>query len=308
MVKIIHQPHDKLFKKSMADLRVAKDFFEEHLPQEILQRTDLNTLVLQKETFIDDAYKDSEADVLYQVLIDNIPVFLYLLCEHQSKIDQFMAFRLLCYIVLIMQTHRAKYPKTPLPLIYPIVLYSGEKEWNAPEDVFELFEPQHQALAKDLLLQPYHLIDLTNVSDDELKKHKWSGLMESVLKYRTIQNTIDSLDQLFPWIQEIEIEHGDNFCRIVLKYVIDLLDPENEQIFNQKAEKYLGDRLRGEIMTLTQHWEQRGEQRGMQQGMHQREAEIAKNMLLAGADLSFVEKTTGLDHKTVKELQEKTKH
>ncbi len=31
----LHQPHDAFFRKSMSDLRVAKDFFLQHLRQEL---------------------------------------------------------------------------------------------------------------------------------------------------------------------------------------------------------------------------------------------------------------------------------
>lgn len=65
MTTLIHQPSDKFFKQSMADIRVARDFFETHLSAEILERVDLSTLQLQKNTFIDDTYKSSEADLVY---------------------------------------------------------------------------------------------------------------------------------------------------------------------------------------------------------------------------------------------------
>jgi len=57
MIKVIHQPHDKFFRKAMADIRVARDFFEEHLPAHILEKVDLSTLALEKDTFVDEAYQ-----------------------------------------------------------------------------------------------------------------------------------------------------------------------------------------------------------------------------------------------------------
>ncbi|AIF81043.1 putative cytosolic protein [endosymbiont of Acanthamoeba sp. UWC8] len=38
-----NQPHDVFFKKAMANPRVAKEFFEAHLPKEIRNKVNLNT-------------------------------------------------------------------------------------------------------------------------------------------------------------------------------------------------------------------------------------------------------------------------
>ena len=67
MSRHIHQASDKLFKLSMAKLPVAIDFFKANLPKELLAKTDLKSLKLEKQSFIDAAYKATEADVVYSV-------------------------------------------------------------------------------------------------------------------------------------------------------------------------------------------------------------------------------------------------
>ena len=42
--------HDKFFKQTMSDLRVARDFFSLHLPAEIKQQVNLDTLQLVEKT------------------------------------------------------------------------------------------------------------------------------------------------------------------------------------------------------------------------------------------------------------------
>lgn len=44
MIKTIQSPHDKFFKAAMSDLRVAKDFFDFHLPSSIKKTIELDTL------------------------------------------------------------------------------------------------------------------------------------------------------------------------------------------------------------------------------------------------------------------------
>ncbi len=200
---LIHQPHDKLFKQAMADSRVAHEFFQSHLPAHILDKVDLSTLKLEKESFIDDNYKSSEVDVLYSVNVENRPAYFYLLCEHQSAIDPHMSLRLFRYMLNILDRHREKIKKGSLPLIYPIVIYTGDKAWDSPRSLFELFGEQ-ALLAKDILLEPFQLVELQKISDDDLKKRLWSGLVEFVLKYRKIQDFADYLDTLFPWLRVVE--------------------------------------------------------------------------------------------------------
>jgi len=97
---VIHQPHDKLFKQSMADLRVARDFFKAHLPAELLKRVNLQTLGLVHDSFIDGDSSKKESDLIYSVQLKSGQcAYFYILCEHQSTIDDMMAFRLLTYIV-----------------------------------------------------------------------------------------------------------------------------------------------------------------------------------------------------------------
>ncbi len=66
-----------------------------------------------------------------------------------------------------MELHRKKNPGGSLPIVYPLVVYSGEKIWDAPLDIFELFGNE-EALARETLLKPYQLIDVAR--SEELKK------------------------------------------------------------------------------------------------------------------------------------------
>jgi predicted transposase/invertase (TIGR01784 family) len=166
----IHQPHDKLFKQAMMDIHVAKEFFETHLPEEILQKVDLSTLRFENCSFIDEAFKGSEADVVYSVMIDGTVAYFYLLCEHQSEVDDMICFRLLVYTVRLMEMHGKRYPKRPLPIVYPLVIYTGKKPWDAPRVIYDLFGDQKE-LAKQVLSQPYQLIDVHRISDAELRCH-----------------------------------------------------------------------------------------------------------------------------------------
>ena len=107
MTDVIHQPHDKFFKKAMGDIRIARQFFAVHLPVKLKDKIDLQTLEQENQSFIDDAFKSSEADLVYSVNIGNSnTAYIYLLCENQSTIEHDIALRLLGYKLGIINFHR----------------------------------------------------------------------------------------------------------------------------------------------------------------------------------------------------------
>src|SRR5262249_22992060 len=107
-------PHDAAFKSAMSDARVARDFFQHYLPAVIQQTVNLNSLRLQAGSYIDETLRASETDILYAVDFKekkSSDVYLYLLAEHQSTPDPWIAFRLLKYCCKIADQHLKQHKK-----------------------------------------------------------------------------------------------------------------------------------------------------------------------------------------------------
>ena len=277
----IHQPHDKLFKLALAEIAVAKEFFSTHLPTDLLKVIDMNTLKLEKETFVDENYKSTEADVVYSAKMGNTTTYLYLLSEHQTNVDPWLSFRLLVYTIRIMELHHKQHPHDPLPLVYATVVYTGDEPWNVPLDIFPLFA-EAQDLARQIMFKPYQLQDVKRTSDDALRQQELSGLVAFVLKYRQERDFQKFLKKFLPWLHQVEVHHeiyGTSLGRIVLKYVIDNSPEGNKDLLVQEAKHYLSQELQGDIMTIAQQWKQEGIQMGMRQGVKQGEAALLKCLL-----------------------------
>lgn len=86
------------------------------------------------------------------------------------------------------------------------------------------------------------------------------------------------------------------------------------RITKEEIDQYLGegvnqmpDNYRKIFMTAALHYKREGIQAGLQRGLQRGEKErtftIAKKMLTAGSDLSFIEKITGLSMNTIKKLK-----
>ena len=115
---------------------------------EILDRTlaeqlDFRGLTPLNRTFLSETLRQQETDVIYSVPFkseDRPNAWLiYLLIEHQSSIDPTMQLRLLIYIAQIWDAQRQRWDaenvpisQRRLPLIVPILFYTGETTWDTP--------------------------------------------------------------------------------------------------------------------------------------------------------------------------------
>lgn len=98
-------PHDALFRRTFANVEHAAAVLRSILPSAVLSRVNLATLRLVPGTFVDSSLAATESDLLFSVQVGGKPGFLYLLCEHQSTVDPLMAFRVLKYVVRILERH-----------------------------------------------------------------------------------------------------------------------------------------------------------------------------------------------------------
>ncbi|MFT3741124.1 MAG: Rpn family recombination-promoting nuclease/putative transposase [Gammaproteobacteria bacterium] len=256
----MHKKNDKIFKLSMDKIEVATEFFNAHLPPKILEQVDFDTLRLEKHSFIDPDYMATEADVVYSVQLKNKKTgYFYILCEHQSTVDRFMAFRLLRYIMKIMELHLSGNPDGDIPLVYPIVIYAGQEPWDAPLDIFPLFG-ELENLARETFLKPYQLFDINRTPDDELRKQQLSGIVAYVLKYRKAVDFERILYDVLAWVQSIEAQTtlGDYIGEIVLRYLIANSNMGTQDLLLEAMPRYLSPKLQGEVMTIAQQWKDEG--------------------------------------------------
>jgi predicted transposase/invertase (TIGR01784 family) len=91
----IPHAHDFFFKMAMSDKRIAREFFDAHLPEEIRKVVELEQLELEPTSYIDDMRKETIADMLFKAQIGGHDAYLYLIVDHQSSPDRLMPFRVL---------------------------------------------------------------------------------------------------------------------------------------------------------------------------------------------------------------------
>ncbi len=262
-MKKIHNPHDKYFRFAMSDVRVATEFFEAYLPKKIAQSVDLTTLQLQDSSFIDESLGASMADILYEVEFNQKKGYMYVLVEHQKKPDEMMPYRLMRYMLQIMEYHLRQKQSKRLPVVVPLVFYTGGAAYPYSMDFFDLFGDE-AGLAKQVLLKPFNLVDLSPIPDEKLQGFSWLGMVAFLQKHIGKDNFVERVKASISLFRVLDQAGAKEYVSASLSYIFqsNLEHPaEVAKIISSSISASLGEA----IMSLAEKLEQAGSPKGGQE-------------------------------------------
>ena len=255
--------HDHFFKQSMSRIRVAREFFETYLPQEVLELVDLNTLKNINTSFVDSALGEGTVDLLYSVKINNTEGYFWVLCEHQSTQDKLMTLRMQKYMLRICSDHIKNNPGSKLPLIYPLLVYSGKSKYTAPLLFWDLFEIPE--LAKSFFTEAVQLVEVSKIPEELIRKKIFSGLM--LYFFQKIHEP-----DILPYIKNassmiLEISEKDLYYLIdVLQYILNKGEGDNAEAVVSLIKGTISEDKGDKIMTLAEQLIQKGRLEGKLEG------------------------------------------
>jgi predicted transposase/invertase (TIGR01784 family) len=164
----VNNPHDSYFKYILAQPNVASDFLMNYLPPEVVAQLDLRAPELMKDSFVDAELQPHFSDLLYRVgLLDGGAAYVGILFEHKSAPEKTVSFQVLRYKMQVWEP-LIREKATTLPPIIPVVVYHGRTRWHVARNFGAL-------IAGDATLRQYtpefeyHLVDLSVLSDEEIK-------------------------------------------------------------------------------------------------------------------------------------------
>ena len=303
--KHIAKAHDHFFRMAMSDKRVAREFFETHLPEDLRKIVDLNCLELQSGTYIDDMRQESIADMLYKTVIEGHEAYLYLAVDHQSRPDELMPFRILKYVCNIIDQHINNTGSKRIPLILPLVVYHGKQPWLYSTDINDLVDAPKK-LVETHFLKPFMLVDLNLIDDAVLKQNTWLGVMELTLKHIFARDMLPYIRDIIELLKRLEKANGKNFAEIVLTYILDRGEMSDKEAFLGLVKTELPPEIGDKIMTIAEQFKAEGVQAGKQAGIA--ESIHAAKLIQQGYDIESIAKTTGLSIDNIKLLKEQITH
>jgi hypothetical protein len=253
--------HDRTFKAAISDVRVAREFFEQHLPETVLALVDLATLKLSPNTYIDKELQAFSSDVLFEVELKNHnKAYLYLLVEHQSSVDPLMPFRLWNYKMRIWSDFLKQSDRKTLPLIFSLVFYHGREPYSGNRKLSDLIQGPRD-IVESSLFDPFQIVDTHDISDEALRERRWSGIMEFMFKHVYAREIWPFVQPLIEMLKKLEKEsRADNLVHTLLKYwLIAAETSKGPKAFIEAVQEGISTPIRSEFMTMGEQWIQQGE-------------------------------------------------
>ena len=187
--KKINHIHDKTFRKILDDKKEFTIFINKIFNlEEKLEEKDIEKY---NRKFVSVDFTNQESDVIYK--LKNKEIFI--LVEHQTKIDKKMPIRILKYELEIIRSRMDENNRLEFPIIIPIVLYTGKQRWNAKIN----YPSYNSELARyrGLKKVEYNLVDINDYTIEDLYKENSIltkiMILEKSNKYIEIINNVDKI-------------------------------------------------------------------------------------------------------------------
>lgn len=302
--KKINHIHDKTFRKILDDKKEFTIFINKIFNlEEKLEEKDIEKY---NRKFVSVDYTNQESDVIYK--LKNKEIFI--LVEHQTKIDKKMPIRILKYELEIIRSRMDENNRLEFPIIIPIVLYTGKQRWNAKIN----YPSYNSELARyrGLKKVEYNLVDINDYTIEDLYKENSIltkiMILEKSNKYIEIINNVDKIvnkvydSKLYTQTQKEMLLNILNNTMINIvgnkkmkEYKIKLKGGENmlalyEMIENERNEIYSTGIKEGKV---------KGKIEGKIEGIKA----IAKKMLRMKFDKDTIMKATGIKEEELEKLK-----
>lgn len=296
----INNEHDKIFRTVLDKKTDVSKFLNKFLGLKI------KTEELEKynSSYIDPKFKNKEADIVYRIKDKNI----FLLIEHQTKIDKKMPIRLLEYSATIIESAIEDTKYKPKPRVIPIVLYTGKTKWKIEN---ETIEKQQFFKEVKLIDGEFNLIDINDFSKKELLED--DIFITKMMLVEKCKDEIEMVQALEKIENKIKEEDKSTFRRIVKEIWSLRIGTENANKILEKIEEGSGNMMAVMEMLLAENEKyinigrQEGRQEGMKKGRleggKQKIKEIVQKMLAENFTKEMIMKITGLKKEEIEEIK-----
>jgi predicted transposase/invertase (TIGR01784 family) len=301
----VSQPHDKLIKRLLSNPKTAIDILNLYLPQEVASLIDLTNLSLQRDSFIDDEHRAFAVDLLYKTTFDGEEGHLWILLEHQRKPDPWLPVRIFKYMATIWD-HLRKTSKThQIPLIYPIIIYNGDRPYHYSLTFQDMITPEaSKKLFSSFFKTPFCMIDLATIQDEVLK-NQLQEHVRGIAVLLTLKHVFDkNLQIIFEQLlvdayQQLDQMGNQDDVADMLSYLL----KENEGLQEDQFWYIINQKFSRKVEEKTMTIAQKIEARGFEKGIEKSNEAIAKRMLSEGYDLNTIKRLTDLTSEKLIALQ-----
>jgi predicted transposase/invertase (TIGR01784 family) len=209
--------YDEGYKDILSNEGRFLEFLQKYIAAPWTENISPNDLEKINTSFTTGEYKNLESDIIYKLKINGSDVaYFYVLMELQSSVDYTMPFRLLRYMMKLLEHIFQNTDKNErerkgfrFPAIVPIILYNGFDLWTVARS-FREYTENGDIFGNNIINFEYLLFDLKRRGDDSLSSP--NTLLDMVLaldKDRLDKNDspliAERIDALVPELEEDDI-------------------------------------------------------------------------------------------------------
>ena len=266
--------NDPGYKRLFSRPAMIRDLLAGFAAQGWSDTLDFGSLDALPASYVSRDLHQRHSDLVWRIRFqDERWLYVVVLLEFQSTVDQRMAVRMLTYTGLLYErliADGALQENDKLPPVLPIVIYNGARRWNAPTGLHELIATgPSTALA---VYQPslrYFLLDHGRVQSTGLPPGNLVSALVALETSRNPAETAAATDRLI----ELLAEYDDPALTEAFSAWVDALllprTPTEASSDPLKRLKEVRAMLAERVQEWTREWVEQGRTEGVEQGREQ---------------------------------------
>ena len=296
---IVNNPHDKIFRTILGN----KKQIVETINRIVMKEEKLTEEDIEKynSSYINERFENRESDLVYKIKNKNI----FFLIEHQTKVDYDMPRRIFSYELEIMKEaldyKRITNSNGKLPMVIPIVIYTGRKKWNVVKYIKECQEKLEGA--KELKFGEYYIVDINDYTEEELKREE-SFLAKVMLleKAKDKKELVENLKTIID--SEKNLENIELLRRMICYIFEGKIGKENAEMLMRKIRMKGGDKMELAVVEMLREEDMKLRKQALREGMAEKTKKIVEEMLKIQLDDEVIKKVTKISNKELKKIKE----
>jgi predicted transposase/invertase (TIGR01784 family) len=294
-----NQKHDEGYKYMLSNVANFLHFLKKYIAAPWTADISVADLETVHKSFVTPEFSEIDSDLIYKLKIKGSDVYFYVLVELQSHVDHTMPFRLLRYMMELLNYIFKKTKENirerkdfRLPAIVPIILYNGEDNWTAVR-TFREYTENYEIFGDNIINFRYLLFDVKRT--DEAAMLSTKRILDAVflldkwrLENKTSTKEVEAfLEKYLPDLPEEDALELFRWIKHIL-YKGDL-SPENEETFRNI--------LKGGGKTMKhalEIWRDEMIDEATRDVRREKALEIADRLMAKGMNIGDVADATGL--------------
>ncbi len=295
--------HDTGYKLLFSHATVVADLLRGFIKEDWVREVDFDSLERVEGSYVTEDLRQRESDMLWKVQWRGRSLYVYILLEFQSKVEPFMAFRVMTYLGLLYQDlikQKSFAPSGKLPPVFLLVLYNGHRPWKAALDVADLIEAVPGGLEAYRPHLRYALLDEARIPEMELDSER--NVAAALFRLEKSRDLDDFRKQVGWMAAGPEMDEGLRasvytwLTRVLMPSRFPGLDVAEAESL-EEVQAMLAER----VMEWTREWKEEGRQEGREEGREEGRQEGREEGLQEGVHKGL---QTGLQKGRKEGLQE----